>query len=332
LYSRKLRQYILSNCSVLDITAFGLNVFLDPTIHTCIILLAPGRGDDHMVKVRKQVSARERLWQGWDYEIAQSRLGNNPNSTFDIFADPISLKLISKLERGTHKLEEICYIRQCIKTGNDKEYVQSFASPPGEPWKPTWKGRSISRYSVLENDLYVKHGPWLARNWKNKAFYETPKIAVRETSAWITATLDLDGRYLLSSLYSVYPRPSVESVDLRFLLGILNSSTATYYIKIIALGITKGAFTKIRTNQLARLPIPAMDFSFPTDKARHDRMVELVDSMLKLHKDLRAAKTDHEKSLIQRQIDAIDKQIDQLVYELYSFTKEEIKIVEGATR
>jgi len=40
----------------------------------------------------------------------------------------------------------------------------------------------------------------------------------------------------------------------------------------------------------------------------------------------------HAKSLIQRQIGAIDKQIDQLVYELYSFTKEEIKIVEGATR
>jgi len=43
-------------------------------------------------------------------------------------------------------------------------------------------------------------------------------------------------------------------------------------------------------------------------------------------------KTDHEKSLIQRQIKETDKQIDQLVYELYSFTKEEIKIVEGATR
>jgi len=40
----------------------------------------------------------------------------------------------------------------------------------------------------------------------------------------------------------------------------------------------------------------------------------------------------HAKSLIQRQIDATDKQIDQLVYELYSFTKEEITIVEGATR
>ena len=38
------------------------------------------------------------------------------------------------------------------------------------------------------------------------------------------------------------------------------------------------------------------------------------------------------KSLIQRQIDATDNQIDQLVYELYGLTDEEIKIVEAATR
>ena len=35
-----------------------------------------------------------------------------------------------------------------------------------------------------------------------------------------------------------------------------------------------------------------------------------------------------EKTAIQRQIDATDKRIDQLVYELYGLTDEEIKIVE----
>jgi len=38
---------------------------------------------------------------------------------------------------------------------------------------------------------------------------------------------------------------------------------------------------------------------------------------------------DHEKTVIQRQIEATDEQIDQLVYELYALTEEEIKIVEG---
>ena len=34
---------------------------------------------------------------------------------------------------------------------------------------------------------------------------------------------------------------------------------------------------------------------------------------------------------LQRQIDATDRQIDQLVYELYGLTDDEIKIVEEAT-
>jgi hypothetical protein len=38
-----------------------------------------------------------------------------------------------------------------------------------------------------------------------------------------------------------------------------------------------------------------------------------------------------DKSPIQRQINATDRQIDQLVYELYGLTDDEIRIVEEAT-
>jgi hypothetical protein len=36
-----------------------------------------------------------------------------------------------------------------------------------------------------------------------------------------------------------------------------------------------------------------------------------------------------DKTAIEHQIAAIDRQIDQLVYELYELTKEEVRIVEG---
>jgi len=50
-----------------------------------------------------------------------------------------------------------------------------------------------------------------------------------------------------------------------------------------------------------------------------------VKAKLKLHKQLAAEKTSHEKTAIQRQI-------DQLVYELYGLTDKEIHIVEETTR
>ncbi len=49
-----------------------------------------------------------------------------------------------------------------------------------------------------------------------------------------------------------------------------------------------------------------------------------------LRNHLRAARTQADRELYQRQIDATDKQIDALVYELYGLTEEEIAIVEGA--
>ncbi|HQM38428.1 MAG: hypothetical protein PHY81_04410 [Candidatus Bipolaricaulis anaerobius] len=45
-----------------------------------------------------------------------------------------------------------------------------------------------------------------------------------------------------------------------------------------------------------------------------------------------AAKTEHEKTGLQRQIAATDHQIDHLMYELYGLTEEEIRVVEEATK
>ncbi|MDP2797436.1 MAG: hypothetical protein Q8N94_08005 [Methanoregula sp.] len=58
-------------------------------------------------------------------------------------------------------------------------------------------------------------------------------------------------------------------------------------------------------------------------------MVALVTQMLDLNKRLQDATLDHEKTLLSRQVEATDKVIDTLVYELYGLTKEEIAIVEG---
>ena len=59
-------------------------------------------------------------------------------------------------------------------------------------------------------------------------------------------------------------------------------------------------------------------------------MVSLVEQMLALHKNVgRDGIPPNEKELLERQIKSTDRQIDELVYQLYDLTPEEIKIVEG---
>ena len=80
---------------------------------------------------------------------------------------------------------------------------------------------------------------------------------------------------------------------------------------------------------IEQLPIHPIDFTDPADKARHDRMVNLVQRMLDLHKQQQAASSDATRERLQREINVTDEQIDKLVYELYELTAEEIRIVEG---
>ena len=90
-------------------------------------------------------------------------------------------------------------------------------------------------------------------------------------------------------------------------------------------------FAEIKKVNLAKLPILMIDFTNPTDKAKHNQIVKLVNQMLNLQKKLTEAKMPQTKDLLKRQIETTDKQIDQLVYELYDLTEEEIKIVESKT-
>ncbi len=62
---------------------------------------------------------------------------------------------------------------------------------------------------------------------------------------------------------------------------------------------------------------------------KHDRVVELVDEMLDLHKRLAAARSDADRTRLERAVKTTDRKIDALVYELYGLSEEEIRVVEG---
>ncbi len=66
--------------------------------------------------------------------------------------------------------------------------------------------------------------------------------------------------------------------------------------------------------------------------AIRQRLVALVDKMLALTPELRAAKSDAERATLQNPVTATDQQIDALVYELYGLTADEIRLVEGGEK
>jgi len=77
------------------------------------------------------------------------------------------------------------------------------------------------------------------------------------------------------------------------------------------------------------VPIVSHRLHLPADIVRHDRTVGLVERILDLHKKLATEQAQHVKTVLQRQVEATNQEIDRLVYELYELTAEEIAVVEG---
>ena len=92
-----------------------------------------------------------------------------------------------------------------------------------------------------------------------------------------------------------------------------------------------GGYYAYNRQYIEQLPIRTIDFGDRADVARHDHLAGLAVEMLDLHRRFSDAKAAQDKTVLQRQIDATDRQIDLLVYELYGLTDEEIQIVEEAT-
>jgi len=110
---------------------------------------------------------------------------------------------------------------------------------------------------------------------------------------------------------------------LRFVTGVINSKALHFYYR------TTFQTIHVQNEELASLPLPKIDFSKPADKARHDKLVSLVEQMLAAQPQLARAQSDKDKDFYAHKCAALNRQIDALVYELYALTAEEIKIVES---
>ncbi len=119
------------------------------------------------------------------------------------------------------------------------------------------------------------------------------------------------------------------SISPRYALGLLNSKLLFSYLKSKS-NIFRGGWITCTKQYVGPLPIRPINFSDQADKARHDKLVTLVERMLELKKKKHSGKlVPSELGRAEREIASTDAEIDNLVYELYGITDHERKIIEG---
>ncbi len=150
------------------------------------------------------------------------------------------------------------------------------------------------------------------------------RIGVRQIGATPIATMLPSGLDTLNTIYNVF---FVRDCPYRIaaVLGIMSSKLVEWHWTRRFFD-QKRTFPKIKKAALLGVPIPKK-----LDPNKHDTLVLHVERMLKLHADFAAAKSPDTQTRLQRDIAATDRAIDQLVYQLYGLTADEIALVEAAT-
>ncbi|MCZ9980998.1 hypothetical protein OFR20_05610 [Brachyspira hyodysenteriae] len=166
-------------------------------------------------------------------------------------------------------------------------------------------------------------------NLCEEKYFENPKILLRDISKRPDAIFDNEQYYSVNTLYSIQFLDGIE-YNYLYLLGILNSNLIAFYFRNkFEEAHVSGGYLRFKKIYTSLLPIKKLDLNNKQDKEMHDKMVALVDSIIALNKKLAVEKNPNAVTMINRQINAVDKQIDALVYKLYNLSEDEIKIIEG---
>jgi hypothetical protein len=161
--------------------------------------------------------------------------------------------------------------------------------------------------------------------------FTTEKLVVRRTGDRVIAAYDDKGFFVSNNMFVLLKRskPLFQHYELKFVLVLLNSKLMTAYFRLIQPRVAR-LFAELKIEHLGQFPIHRIDFNNPTDKRMHDDLVALADKMLGLNKRLAPIRNTpcNERDELLREIEHTDREIDNLVYDLYGLTDDEKKIVE----
>lgn len=119
--------------------------------------------------------------------------------------------------------------------------------------------------------------------------------------------------------------PREDPVAPEFILGVLNSRSASVAFAQLAPKAKKGLFPKVIITDARRLPFPRIDVSSQQDRRQHDVLLGLVDQMLALRARADHASAPQDRADLERRLASLDSRVDEAVYGL---TSDEIDLVE----
>ena len=309
----EVRRIMVEKMKLTDLVTFDKFVFKDAVIGSTIFLL-----DKESKHTKTKV---KKLFSTGELELIKE-LDLGKSTDWNVLGNIENEALMNKIESGSVLLKNLVAMSKGMVVQDRKEFIHTERRQDDLPFM---LGSSITRY-FYEYKYYAKYTELEIIGGTRNFVKQTsiPRLLIRRTGNVLCVVYSEQKELIESTLYIL---TSVK-IDLKFLIGILNSKLMSFYLQQKLITNAQG-FPQILMWQLDQLPIRLLNLDYDIEQQSHNQFIANVNQFIESQKQLQIAKTESEKEYLEKKCSIIDKQIDQLVYELYRLTEEEIKIVEG---
>ena len=334
-----LRSLVLDGYALDRVVDVGGGVFQDATVETVIIVgtrIPDARTlSRHKVSIGSVEERTVKALTGNSQLIAQQTFRDDPHRVITIRQETVLL------ERDGVPLGKLCEIKNGINPGNIADRIV-VAKRLNAHCKPLIDGKDVQRYEpprwrgsyVRYDEAYVEvlrrewkedGKDWTARIIKKENYFEREKLLVQRIrnlslKRRLVLTYDDQG-YYTSINVGVILQPEASTVELKYILGLLNSKYVNWWYS--------RRFRNIQIKNAFLEQVPIIVPTTPTQKQMHDNIVAQVAELLRQHSLLDDAKTGHEHTRLKRRIGDLEARIDESVFDLYNVSKDERAQVES---
>ncbi|MEO8149892.1 MAG: N-6 DNA methylase [Bacteroidia bacterium] len=210
-------------------------------------------------------------------------------------------------------------------------FPKGFTNEKGNNPKNQWKWlhenyTAIANHLMLFEDAGKKRFDqgdywWELRACDYYSEFEKPKIIIPAIVKSASYTYDTN------CFYSNDKTSIVPTTDL-YLFALMNSKCVDYIMPKIS-SSKQGGYFEYKPMYVSKLPIKVIDFKNAFEKKSHDEIVKLTQQLLQLNQEKSETKLQTKISQLEGKIDYCENRVNEIVYELYDLTEDEIKIVEA---
>lgn len=243
-------------------------------------------------------------------KIKHSEILNNHSNSIILRMNEGEAIIVQKLKNNVIPLSNIMHFSRWIKTSNDNKFVVSAKN--NNDCYPLLRGKNIQRYVINYEGLRIRYRPdlmkektWCLPHTKESFIVEEKIILQWRSGKNLIWTYDNNNFFVLDTTY--FWKKLTDQFSIKYILAIINSKLINfrYWIQFPT--------ATISWYELHQIPIK------PVSKDDEKKLIFFVDQILAEKKADPNANTRD-----------LEKQIDQMVYELYWLTPEEIAVVEGS--